>query len=377
MKRVKNAIRQAWEWIEHLHTAIWLAGLGGAGMVAAFVGGLQRLRSHLDIVVTCTVFLGSLALFVLGLAFRGRRAEAPDLPTPESRSAHQQLAPSNAETLIAKWHAMVTEVRQVAKQTNRTTVDVMVEHPFYPSLHPYLGEKSRAALSQPRSTDFYSPVFTGGTDTFLESVLDDIGRLAQDWRLDKLPVPDSAQDGHHDDNNKAPLPDSHLKRMAPRLKYEGLRCWGDWAFPADLGVCALQVVAIRNTQASIMNTANNVTASIEYTHDDGIERFVVKTAAWIRLQQQQNSPITGGPRLSRSVSLAGNEAQDLLVTMQNRDGRVFSSLEANDSYHDIAIGHWTITATISSDNADTLVLRGGFTLYSDAHRLVFDHPAFT
>lgn len=269
--------------------------------------------------------------------------------------------------------------RASAAQGPSRQVDVLVEHPLYPSLHPYLGEKSREMLATSRSPQpfSFSPVFAGGTDIFLSYVLDDIGRLAQQWCLEKLPVSVGAQQGRQDDNNELPVPGPHLNRMAPRLKYEGLRCWGDWAFPADLGVCALQVVAIRNTQVSIINTANNVTASIEYKHADSIERFVVKNATWISLNRQDKSPITGGPRMHRSVSLGGNEVQDLVVTMQDRNGRVYSSLAPDESYNDFSVGHWTIAITICSDNADTLVLRGGFTLYPDGNRLAFDERAFT
>jgi hypothetical protein len=169
------------------------------------------------------------------------------------------------------------------------------------------------------------------------------------------------------------------ERHWPILSYLELSGDEKWLFEAPMDVCFLQVLHIKNTQVSVPNTAKKVNATIEYKHDDGRNKFNVRSASWKNTNRNDTNPTTGGPRLVSGLNLESNEAQKLIVTMQHKDGRVFASPEINESFEDLAVGHWKAKVKITCDNARGLTLHGGFTVFPDegnGRRLAFDRPAF-
>jgi hypothetical protein len=158
---------------------------------------------------------------------------------------------------------------------------------------------------------------------------------------------------------------------APRLEYRGVQPVSTRAFQIPLNRCALWKIAIRNSQVLVANTAYNVRASIEYGHADNVNNFRL-TGIWEYVDS------SGGSFLYPTVSLDGNETQELIVAMQSAtDERVVTAPDDSHIFKVLSIGHWNIKITISSDNAGMLVLQGGFTLYPDGNRIVFDQPEFT
>jgi hypothetical protein len=163
-------------------------------------------------------------------------------------------------------------------------------------------------------------------------------------------------------------------RHAPILAYKGLNTAGPWAFCVPLNRCFLQVLTIENIQVAVENVARNVRADIDYRHSDGVDRLCVKDAAWINTNPMgSNSP---GSNIVNALSLSGDESQRLVVMMQREgDNAVIASMDRTDFYETLKVGHWDATIEIKADNAETLWLEGGFTVYPD-NRLVFDRPAF-
>jgi len=151
--------------------------------------------------------------------------------------------------------------------------------------------------------------------------------------------------------------------LGPTLRYGGISSGGSQAF--SRGVFNVQVASIRNAQVSIKNTAHNVRASIEYEHTGG-ETFTITPALWLENRIR-----------AHVVNLSGNEAQALIILLQDDTGKVFASLDEHHFERELEIGHWSIRLTIAADNCESLRLAGGFTLVLDEGRirLVYDKPA--
>jgi hypothetical protein len=150
------------------------------------------------------------------------------------------------------------------------------------------------------------------------------------------------------------------KSFTPVLSYEGITAGGERTFAQRK--YRLQVAAIRNAQLAVMNTAQNVTASIEYNHAGG-SRLQVRNALWI--EDELTSSL---------VNLSTNAVRHLIVLAQ-KEKRLLASFDSGLVERELEIGHWAVKVTITGDNIKPLVLEGGFTLLPDGGRLAYDRPA--
>jgi hypothetical protein len=180
--RVPESIREL-----RSHFVFWvLEKLAGAAVIAAILAAFQWVRQHVDIVTIAVVFLGSLLTLMFLDRLKGRVSAPSALSQPEAPPPN----PANAAALIANWRTMVTDVRKLSRDQGRSTADVIVEHPAFPSIRPYLGEQAKNILNTSRFLLGSLTINRAVMDTFLDYVLDDIDRMAKEWEIDK-PVPQS------------------------------------------------------------------------------------------------------------------------------------------------------------------------------------------
>ncbi len=165
----------------------------------------------------------------------------------------------------------------------------------------------------------------------------------------------------------------------PVLEYGHVINGGNMCFEGRIGVCSLQVATIRNTRLPIPALARKVSASIEYIRDENTDRLFVASATW----KNTNPPSHDMPGTvpTSTIDLESNEEQELVVSMQDKNGRVIASPEAGQSYQELSVGHWTVLVTVTSDSVPPLKLRGGLKVDRNVveNRIFveFDSPAFT
>lgn len=143
------------------------------------------------------------------------------------------------------------------------------------------------------------------------------------------------------------------------FEYNGVISGGNCCFEAPLGVCALQVMTIKNAELANPFTAVNVRASIEYLHSSGDRRIATLSSWWHTNPLTSKSP---GTTLEPTINLESNEEQKLILSMQDKAGAVFISPVRDAQFQNLASGHWQIIVTIEADNTSPLKLRGGLTV---------------
>ena len=147
----------------------------------------------------------------------------------------------------------------------------------------------------------------------------------------------------------------------PILSYEGVASGGGQLF--ESGPMNLQIATIRNIQVAVRNTARSVRASLDYRHAGG-DHVRVRSVLWIK----------EGVRY-HLANLSGNESIGLIILTQAKGGNWFATIDESYTEQTLDVGHWSIQVTISGDNCQPIVLEGGFTIFADGNRLVYDQPA--
>jgi hypothetical protein len=76
-RKLWASLRSLWKWLESAHTALWLVGLGGGGMISIIVGGIIHwIHVNTGWVAVTLIFTVSLALWLLGMWNLKRRIQS-------------------------------------------------------------------------------------------------------------------------------------------------------------------------------------------------------------------------------------------------------------------------------------------------------------
>jgi hypothetical protein len=156
------------------------------------------------------------------------------------------------------------------------------------------------------------------------------------------------------------------------LSYVGID--GEGWFVLQCGKSYLQLVNIYNSESANPVTANNVRATIRYTHANGRDVFEIHDAVW-----RAHNPRTQANEFPSTAFIEPNTRGRLLLL-----GQLESDLKKwfvpdlhSGNMRGLNPGYWNVIVTLESDNCATFIGRGGFTILSGDGRLVYDTPALT
>jgi hypothetical protein len=193
------------------------------------------------------------------------------------------------------------------------------------------------------------------------------GELRREQRLSCVEQPEpQAKHETVPPSQEPPSPSEHN----PILAYVEIHNLGGWSV-VGVGDCTPQFFRVKNVQVDVENTANNVTARIEYRHASG-DFFSLPEALWVVRR-------TSGKDISQSyakrVFLAGNEEQSFVLFLADTGGPLVVSEDFQSPLRQLQVGKWTARVTVTADNCTPLEGEVGFTLLP-GFRLHYDSPAF-
>jgi len=136
----------------------------------------------------------------------------------------------------------------------------------------------------------------------------------------------------------------------------GLMNGWDHLFERAMGVCSLQGIVIANKKIDDPLMARNVRAKIEYLHVGRKERLIVDRASWLN-SDPLGSPYPGA-NLAKSINLAANERQRLIVYMIHKSGQCYCSPEEGEQHQELISGRWKWKVLITADNTRSTRVRG-------------------